>query len=70
MIQEEWETFSLSKCILKLVDENPQWQHIDKIHIAKLSVKEPVVFENVLTEQGRRCKILCSEVSITLEGEK
>lgn len=69
-IQEEGDNFSLSRCILKVLDENPQWQHIDKIYIVKLPIKEPVVFEDILTEQGRRCKILCSEVNITLEGEE
>ena len=69
-IQEEGDNFSLSRCILKVLDENPQWQHIDKIYIVKLPIKEPVVFEDILTEQGRRCKILCSEVNIILEGEE
>lgn len=69
-IQEEGDNFSLSRCILKVLDENPQWRYIKNINITKLSVKEPVVFEDILTEQGRRCKILCSEVNITLEGEE
>ena len=66
-IQEERESFSLNNCILKVLDENQQWNNIDKIIVTKILGGKPAVFENILTEQGVKRKILCSNVDISVE---
>lgn len=67
-LQDENDSFSLSRCILKLLYENEQWKHIGRIVVARIPAAPPVVFTGILTEQGEKRKIVCSDVDIYLEA--
>lgn len=68
IIQETWE-FELSRVLLDLIEQEPQWSNLNKISITRikdtsLTEAEEVCFLQVKNEQGQFIRIRCTNVLI------
>ena len=68
-IQDELGVFQLSQMLLKLLDEHPEWPQITNLNIHKIPDSPPVVFKDVVDEDGAIRTIRCTNVMMSVEGE-
>jgi len=58
--------FQLNVSILELMDNHPNLKSIKKISTYKLNEVEPVIFENVNSDTGKKKRIYCSNIYFDL----
>lgn len=68
-IQDKPVEFQLNEMILSLMEADPHNQDIIRIETYRLEEEEPVVFENVRSENGEIKRIRCSNVMIRVVRE-
>lgn len=66
-IQDRQGEFQLNEMLLQLVDENPEFENVERIEVSRLEEGGTVDFEGILDEDGKRRKIRCSNVRIRVE---
>ena len=66
-ITEQTMEFQLHEMLLTLVDQEEKRKGISKVLVQKLEDSPPVVFADILDEQGHKRTIRCSNVQILLE---
>lgn len=59
--------FQLNESILDLIDSDSSLRHIKKLSVYRAQHKEPVIFENIPSEDGKIRKIYCSNVFFEIE---
>lgn len=68
-IQEEPEGFQLGRMVLEIIDGNPEWSDIRRIHVEKAALATPVLFSGVPSGDGIIKNIRCTDVEITVIRE-
>lgn len=66
-IQDRQGEFQLNEMLLQLADENPAFEHMERIEVSRLEDGGTVDFEGIPDEHGERKKIRCSNVRIRVE---
>lgn len=66
-IQDRQGEFQLNEMLLQLADENPAFEHMERIEVSRLEDGGTVDFEGIPDENGERKKIRCSNVRIRVE---
>lgn len=63
-IQDRQGEFQLNEMLLQLVDENPEFENMERVDVYRLEDGGTVDFEGILNEDGQRKRIRCSNVRI------
>lgn len=66
-IQDRQGEFQLNEMLLQLVEENPDLEAVEKVTVCRLEEKGAVTFEGILSEDGQRKSIRCSDVKICVK---
>ncbi len=62
--------FQLNEMILQILDKLPQNENVVRIETYRTNNDEKIVFEDVMSEEGKRKNIICSNVLIRLVREE
>ena len=58
--------FQMNEMILQILDKLPQSENVARVETYRTNNDEKIMFENVMSEDGRRKNIICSNVKIRL----
>lgn len=69
-VNTEMTEFSLSRMLLSVLDEHPEWKSFVQIDIDKATDPAPVFFENIPDETGEPKVIRCTNIRMRLTQEE